>query len=151
MSKLKIHRNQTGLTSVKIFILIGLLAVIFYISYSVIKDRRIKGLVVYASLYARNIETEMNEYFEDHGKFPPDLKTAGIPDIQKPIWWDTGKKLTYRITLDRDSMTFEFIDAPSAILKKTLIFKSSVSGDQLSWICVGSTIKAKYQPSECKD
>ncbi len=93
----------------------------------------------------------MNAYLEHHGEFPPDLETAGMPDIQQPIWWDTGKKLTYRITLDRGFMTFEFVDAPPAILGKTLIFKSSVSENQLRWACVDGTVKTKYQPSECKD
>ncbi len=127
------------------------MAIPAYLFYSVVRDHRVRGLVGYASLYARDIETEMNAYFEHHGKFPPDLETAGIPNIQQPIWWATGKKLTYRITLDRGFMTFEFLDAPPQILGKTLMFKSSVSGNQLSWACVDGTVKTKYQPSECKD
>ncbi len=151
MSTLKIHTRQTGFTLIETLIVVGILAVVGYILYSFIADNRVRGLVGYASLYARDIETEMNAYFEQHGKFPPDLETAGIPDVQRPIWWDTGKKLTYKITLDRGFMTFEFIDAPSAILGKTIIFKSSVSENQLSWACIGGTVKAKYQRSECKD
>ena len=134
---------------IETLIVIGILAIVGYILYSFIADNRVRGLVGYASLYARDIEAEMNAYFEHHGRFPHDLKTTGIPDINRPIWWDTGKKLTYRITLDRGLMTFEFIDAPSAILGKTLIFKSSVSSNQLSWACIGGTIKVKYQPSKC--
>lgn len=146
---MNIHTKKTGFTLIETLIVIGILAIVGYILYSFIADNRVRGLVGYASLYARDIEAEMNAYFEHHGRFPPDLKTTGIPDINRPIWWDTGKKLTYRITLDRGLMTFEFIDAPSAILGKTLIFKSSVSDNQLSWACVGGTVKSKYQPSAC--
>ncbi len=145
------HTKRTGLSRIETLILVVILAIPAYLFYSVVRDHRVRGLVVYASLYARDIETEMNAYFEQHGKFPPDLETAGIPDVQRPIWWDTGKKLTYKITLDRGFMTFEFIDAPSAILGKKIIFKSSVSENQLSWACVDGTVEAKYQPSECKD
>ena len=147
---MKIHTKQTGFTSIEALIVVGILAVVGYIFYSFITDNRVTGLVSYASLYARDVETEMNAYFEHHGEFPPHLETVGIPDIQRPIWWDTGKKLTFRITLDRGFMTFEFIDAPPQILGKTLIFKSSVSGDQLRWACVGGTIKVSYQPSRCR-
>jgi len=146
---LKIHTKQTGFTLIEALILVVILAIPAYIFYSFVRDNRITGLVGYTSIYARDIETEMNAFFEHHGEFPPDLETAGIPEIQRPIWWATGKKLTYRITLDRGFMTFEFIDAPSAILGKTLIFKSSVSDNQLSWACVGGTVKSKYQPSAC--
>ncbi len=145
------HTKRTGLSRIETLILVGILAIPAYLFYSVVRDHRVRGLVGYASLYTRDIETEMNAYFEHHGEFPPDLETAGIPDIKRSVWWATGKKLTYRITLDRGFMTIEFIDAPSAILGKTLIFKSSVSGSQLSWACVGGTIKAVYQPSECKE
>ena len=148
---MKIHTKKTGFTLINTLIAVATLAIVGYLFFSAIRDHRVRGLVGYASLYARDIETEMNAYFEQHGKFPPDLKTAGIPDVQRPIWWDTGKKLTYKITLDRGFMTFEFIDAPSAILGKTIIFKSSVSENQLSWACVGGTVMAKYQRSECKD
>ena len=145
------HTKRTGLSRIETLILVVILAIPAYLFYSVVRDHRVRGLVGYASLYARDIETEMNAYFEQHGKFPPDLETAGIPDVQRPIWWDTGKKLTYKITLDRGFMTFEFIDAPSSILGKTIIFKSSVSENQLSWACVGGTIKAVYQPLECRE
>ena len=145
------HTKRTGLSRIETLILVVILAIPAYLFYSVVRDHRVRGLVGYASLYARDIETEMNAYFEQHGKFPPDLETAGIPDVQRPIWWDTGKKLTYKITLNRGFMTFEFIDAPSSILGKTIIFKSSVSENQLSWACVGGTIKAVYQPSECRE
>ncbi len=148
---MKIHTKKTGFTLIETLIAVGILAIVGYLFFSVIRDHRVRGLVGYASLYARDIETEMNAYFEQHGKFPLDLESAGITDVQRPIWWDTGKKLTYEITLDRGFMTFEFIDAPSAILGETIIFKSSVSENQLSWACVGGTVKAKYQPSECKD
>ncbi len=148
---MNIHKNNTGFTLLETLIAVGILAIVGYLFFSVIRDNRVRGLVGYASLYAQDIETEMNSYFEQHGTFPPDLETAGIPDVQRPIWWDTGKKLTYRITLDREFMTFEFIDAPSAIVGKTIIFKSSVSKNQLSWACIGGTVKAKYQRSECKD
>ncbi len=148
---MKIHSKQSGFTKVKFLILLGILAIIAYVGNSAIKVNRVRGLVDYASLYTEKIETEMNAYFEHKGKFPLDLATAGIQDIQRPIWWDTGKKLTYRITLDQGFLTFEFIDAPPVILGKTLTFKSSVSGDKLIWDSVGGTIKAKYQPSKCKD
>ena len=148
---MNIHTKKTGFTLIETLIVIGILAIVGYILYSFIADNRVRGLVGYASLYARDIEAEMNAYFEHHGEFPPDLETAGISDIKQSVWWATGKKLTYRITLDRGIMTIEFIDAPSVILGKTLIFKSSVSGSQLSWACVGGTIKALYQPSECKE
>ena len=148
---MKIHTKKTGFTLIETLIAVVRLAIVGYLFFSVIRDHRVRGLVGYASLYARDIETEMNAYFEQYGKFPPDLETARIPDVQRPIWWDTGKKLTYEITLDRGFMTFEFIDAPSAILGETIIFKSSVSENQLSWACVGGTVKAKYQQSECKD
>ena len=145
------HTKRTGLSRIETLILVVTLAIPAYLFYSVVRDHRVTGHVWHASLYTREIETEMNAYFEHHGEFPPDLETAGLSSVQRPIWWATGKKLTYRITLDRGFMTFEFIDAPSAILGKTLIFKSSVSGSQLSWACVGGTIKALYQPSECKE
>ena len=146
------HTKRTGLSRIETLILAGIiLAIPAYLFYSVIRDHRVRGLVGYASLYTRDIETEMNAYFEHHGEFPPDLESAGIADVQRPIWWDTGKKLTYKISVDRGFMTFEFIDAPSAILGETIIFKSSVSENQLSWACVGGTIKAVYQPSECKE
>lgn len=37
-------------------------------------------------------------------------------------------------------LTFELIDAPSAIVGKTLIFNSTVSDKQLHWTCVGGAI-----------
>jgi len=148
---LNIHTKKIGFTLIDTLIAVAILAIVGYLFFSVIRDHRVRGLVGYASLYARDIETEMNAYFEQHGRFPPDLETAGIPDVQRPIWWETGKKLTYKITLDRGFMTFEFIDAPSAILGKKIIFKSSVSENQISWACVDGTVEAKYQPSECKD
>jgi len=110
----------------------------------------VRGLVGVASLYARDIETAMSAYTKRHNEFPPDLETVGIPDIKQSVYWDTGKKLTFTITLERDVMTFEFTDAPSAIVGKTLVFQSTVSDKQLHWTCVGGTIKDAYQPSMCR-
>lgn len=144
------HTKQTGFSIVEALILAGVLAIIGYVAYSAIRDHRIRGLVDYASFYSRDIEIAMNAYFKSHDEFPSDLGTLDLPDVKQSVYWDTGRKLKFRISLERDVMTFEFIDAPSAIVGKTLIFDSTVSDKQLHWTCVGGTIEVAYQPSTCR-
>lgn len=126
------------------------MAIVGYVGYTFIKDHRMRGLVGYASLYARDVETRMNAYFNDHGESPPDLQAAGIPHVKQSVYWDTGKKLAFRITLRQDIMTFEFTDAPSAIVGKTLIFKATVSDKQVRWSCIGGTVNVSHQPPGCR-
>lgn len=144
------HTRQTGFSIIEALILAGILAIIGYVAYSAIRDHRVRGLVDYASFYSRHIEAAMNAYSKSHDKFPSDLETLGMPEVKQSVYWDTGKKLTFRISLEQDVMTFEFIDAPSAIVGKTLIFGSTVSDKQVHWTCVGGTIEVAYQPSTCK-
>lgn len=126
------------------------MAIVGYVGYSFIRDNRIRGLVGYASLYARDVETGMNAYIKEHGRPPPDLEAAGIPRIKQSVYWDAGKKLAFRISLAQDVMSFEFTDAPSTIVGKTLVFKATVSDKQLRWNCIGGTVNVPYQPPGCR-
>ena len=88
----------------------------------------------------------VTEYYQDHGQFPSDNVSAGLP-----LATDIQGKYVSSVRVDAGEIIVTFgNDANSDIQGKTLILRPERSDNLVKWVCLSLDIESRNVPSACR-
>lgn len=145
---------QKGFTLIELMIVVAIIAILAAIAIPAYQDYLIRSQVSEASSLASGAKTAVAEYYAQYGVTTGYSNTAvGIEPTATNIKGNYVKS----VTVNGDgSITSLFSNATpfkanKALDTKVLVLTPSFNPGSTSWACnTGSTVDAKYRPSNCR-
>jgi len=145
---------QKGFTLIELMIVVAIIAILAAIAIPAYQDYLVRSQVSEGATLTDGAKTAVAEYYANHGNFPPNNASAGLPSNASSI---SGK---YVSSVDagttKPGVIIAVFSGPSASAKiQGLKFGLSAvdNGGSINWSCTNTTyttVATKYLPSSCR-
>ena len=140
-------KNQQGFTLIELMIVVAIIAILAAIAISQYQDYVIRAQVSEASALADGAKTNIADYYQNYGGFPPAntpafLALAGSIKGQYVTDVDVGTVIgQVRARLGGK--------ANPAIVGKILVFSAVSHAGSIEWHCKSDTLRQRWCSSSC--
>jgi len=141
---------QQGFTLIELMIVVAIIAILAAIAIPAYQDYTIRAQVSEGMSLVGAPRVAMDEYFSDHGVFPPSNASAGLA-LPAAI---SGQFVT---SVDVGQTQGEIVitygnKSHASIQNKTLWMKAYGNAGSVNWACDmdKTTVDPKYLPSSCR-
>ncbi|MBD8873115.1 pilin [Rhodanobacter sp. DHB23] len=141
---------QKGFTLIELMIVVAIIAILAAIAIPAYQDYLIRSQVSEGAVLSDGAKTAVSEFFANHGNFPTNNQSAGLPTAGS-----ISGKYVGSITVASGVITAD-MDGPSVNTKvsgETFVLSPIDNGGSTNWTCQSSahapTVPAKYLPSSC--
>ena len=142
---------QKGFTLIELMIVVAIIAILAAIAIPAYQNYLIRSQVSEGAVLTDGAKTALAEYYSNHGSFPTNATSAGLPANASSI---SGKYVTGVSIATSGVIEATFGNqANSAIATKMFGLSAIANGGSISWSCSNSsytTIDSKYLPSSCR-
>jgi type IV pilus assembly protein PilA len=142
------HKQQKGFTLIELMIVVAIIGILAAIAIPAYQDYTVRAKVTEGLNAAAVARTAVAEYWNSEDAFPADNTEAGLGLATS---YATDKLQS--VTVDAGTITVAFLAIGGSTADgQTIVFTPTpTAGDTLEWDCAtGSTIEAKYRPSNCR-
>jgi type IV pilus assembly protein PilA len=146
-------KMQKGFTLIELMIVVAIIAILAAIAIPAYQDYLVRSQVSEGATLTDGAKTAVAEYYANHGNFPPNNASAGLPSSISSI---SGK---YVASVDI-SQTAGVIEAKfgnqanSNITGKIFALSAVDTGGSINWTCSTgngfTNVPDKYLPSSCR-
>jgi type IV pilus assembly protein PilA len=144
-------KMQKGFTLIELMIVVAIIAILAAIAIPAYQNYLIRSQVSEGAVLTDGAKTALAEYYSNHGSFPTDPASAGLPSNASSI---SGKYVSEVDITTAGVIKAKFGNqANSAISGKYFSLSAVANGGSISWACDNSTytdIDSKYLPSSCR-
>jgi type IV pilus assembly protein PilA len=144
---------QKGFTLIELMIVVAIIAILAAIAIPAYQDYLVRSQVSEGATLTDGAKTAVAEYYANHGNFPPNNASAGLPATLASI---SGKYVTQ---VDAGATKPGVIiatfggQASTKIANKLFGLSAVDNGGSINWICTNptyTTVDTKYLPGSCR-
>ncbi|MFC5526626.1 pilin [Rhodanobacter ginsengisoli] len=139
---------QKGFTLIELMIVVAIIAILAAIAIPAYQDYLVRSQVSEGATLSDGAKTAVAEYYANHGNFPPNNASAGLPTAAASI----SGKYVKDVTITAGIITANFGNQSSSkIASKAFVLSAVDNGGSINWTCATkSTVDQKYLPSSCR-
>ena len=140
-------KNQQGFTLIELMIVVAIIAILAAIAISQYQDYVIRAQVSEASSLADGAKTNISDYYQNFGGFPP-ANTPAFLALASSI------KGQYVSTVDVGTVIGQVRatmggKANTPVIGKILVFSAITNAGSIEWHCKSDTLKQRWCSSSC--
>lgn len=146
-------KKMQGFTLIELMIVVAIIAILAAIAIPAYQDYLIRSQVSEASSLSAGAKTAVAEYYAQFGVAPATNTAAGIEGTPTNIKGNYVNSVTVGAggTITSTFSSAAPFKANTAINGQKLVLTPTFNPGSTSWSCVtGSTVTAKYRPSNCR-
>ena len=141
-------------TAIIVFIAAQLfIAALVWVVFSGSDDREGRIKATLAVEKAREAQSAVASYYEEHKALPPDNNALRLQNKQgKPYFtaFEEQGNPSYTLGVANGVITLTFSPNQEPVSGKTLVFAPRISDGKLNWGCDTGSVEEKYLPSQCR-
>ena len=146
--------TQKGFTLIELMIVVAIIAILAAIAIPAYQDYLVRSQVSEGAVLTDGAKTAVAEYYSNKGTLPADNKAAGLSTAAS-----INGSYVASVTVAAGKITALFsMTAPQKANKDingmAFVLSPVTSAGSTKWTCsaaAGSTVKAKYLPSSCRN
>ena len=143
---------QKGFTLIELMIVVAIIAILAAIAIPAYQNYLIRSQVSEGAVLTDGAKTALAEYYSNHGSFPTDPTSAGLPSNPSSI---SGKYVASVGIATSGIIKATFGNQSNTAISGSVFALSAIAnGGSISWSCTNSsytTVNAKYLPSSCRN
>lgn len=141
---------QKGFTLIELMIVVAIIAILAAIAIPAYQNYLIRAQVSEGAVLADGVKTPLAEYYANHGTFPSNNASIGLPATAA----STSGKYVSQVTIT----TAGFIEAQFGNDSNTKIasdvfgLSPIITGGSIAWSCTNAitTVPPQYLPASCR-
>jgi len=142
---------QKGFTLIELMIVVAIIAILAAIAIPAYQNYLIRSQVSEAMVLTGGARTAVAEFYSNHGHYPKNNESAGLPTAAKSI---SGKYVESVTVASTGVITSAFNgNANSALSGKVFGLSPTADGGSIRWACdntTDTTVDPKYLPASCR-